>query len=459
MEDLFCYFVNTSDRLDDKHILQKYKLKSGSLAELAFNELKQLYFYNPNSIIKSLKFSNYIFDFSSKYTIFEIKNYMYESSGTADEKIIYALIKYIPALSTFDNIIMVLCAKMEYLIKKYWNLIITTGLYDILNNHNIFIVNMSDLIGEFCFNLNKELDTMSFIKWVGGKSSILNDIISHFNISNDNETTYIEPFIGSGVIMIELLKTYPKLKIKANDINKQLIDTYATITNDVENLLILLNQLQREYNKSIDNESLYYQHRNTYNELIKDENINNETLIQDIIFDEFNLDITEINQTTLTSALFIYLNKTCFRGLYRVNKNGEFNVPFGHYKKPSITNPNLLRELSKLFKRVEFTCGDYKLVVNRAKYNDIIYLDPPYIDSFNDYSNSSFNHNEFRDIICSIKAKQIIISNSYSFWTNYKSDLKPLFDKFVINIHDRINSKSPDSNRKEIILVGKIFSK
>lgn len=145
-----------------------------------------------------------------------------------------------------------------------------------------------------------------FIKWVGGKRQLLNVITQ--NLPN-NINTYVEPFVGGGAVMFHLLNNYPNInKIIINDINTELINTYVTIRDSVEQLINILHNIQIEYNsKSSEEQSImYYDLRNKYNQ--------------------------DNSQSINKAALFIFLNKTCFNGLYRVNKKNCFNTPFGKYK-------------------------------------------------------------------------------------------------------------------------------
>ena len=270
---------------------------------------------------------------------------------------------------------------------------------------------------------------MSFIKWVGGKSKIINRILPKFKPTNNN-ITYVEPFLGSGAVLISFLETQPNLKsCVCSDINKQLIITFNVIKNKPNRLINTIKRLINEYNKSNDKEEYYYKIRDKYN--------------------------TEKLTHSLTAALFIFLNKTCFRGLYRINKNGLFNVPYGNYKKPSFIDDDYIKHLSTLFNKynVNFVCDSYINVLNSLNENDeyIIYLDPPYLNTFDSYTENKFNSEEFYNVIKSkINInKQFIVSNSLDFLNKY-NDLLPNNEMF--DIQDKINSKSPFSKRTEIIL-------
>lgn len=155
-----------------------------------------------------------------------------------------------------------------------------------------------------------------FLKWAGGKTQLINDIERTLptNITQTN-FTYIEPFVGSGAVLFWVLNNFPNLKKAViNDINEDLINTYKTIANKPKELISILQILQDEYHNlegNGENKKLYYyQKRELYN--------------------------SRKEEQSGQAALFIFLNRTCFNGLYRVNRKNEYNVPMGGYKKPTI---------------------------------------------------------------------------------------------------------------------------
>jgi len=215
-----------------------------------------------------------------------------------------------------------------------------------------------------------------FLKWAGGKTQLLDSINSKLPYNKD--FVYIEPFVGSGAVLFWVLNNYPNLKqVVINDINTDLINSYKTIKTDVKSLIPILQQWENDYHNLADRPELkkayYYSKRTTFNNRIS-------------------------NQVTQT-ALFIFLNRTCFNGLYRVNKNNGFNVPIGSYKKPKICNANNLRAVSKVLEPVEILNGDFAATIDYATKNTFFYLDPPYkplngTSSFNSYAKDSFDDNE-----------------------------------------------------------------
>lgn len=218
-----------------------------------------------------------------------------------------------------------------------------------------------------------------FLKWAGGKAQLIEQIENQLpeNIIEDN-FTYIEPFVGSGAVLFWMLEHFPNMeKAIINDINTDLTNCYITIKEDVENLITKLSEWQKEYHLLTPNNELkkeyYYSKRKLFN--------------------------SRTSNQTIQSALFIFLNRTCFNGLFRVNKKNEFNVPIGSYKKPLICNKENLRAVSKALQRVEILNGDYSETLNYANENTFFYFDPPYkplseTSSFNSYSKDEFNDAE-----------------------------------------------------------------
>jgi DNA adenine methylase len=186
------------------------------------------------------------------------------------------------------------------------------------------------------------------LKWAGGKRQLLSEIKKQLP-NGINKYTYYEPFVGAGALFFEL---QPK-KAVINDVNGQLILTYTVIKENVEELIVLL-----QYYKSRNNEEHYYKIRNLDRDTVK-----------------FNR-LTGIEK----AARLIYLNKTCFNGLYRVNSQGLFNVPFGRYKNPAICEEIVLRQISNYLKTnsIGILNGDFARAVASANKKSFIYFDPPY---------------------------------------------------------------------------------
>lgn len=215
-----------------------------------------------------------------------------------------------------------------------------------------------------------------FIKWVGGKTQLLPEIRQKYP---EHFTKYCEPFVGGGAVLFDVLQTYHPQEILINDINPELINLYETIRDNCEPLIQLLGHYQIEYQNTPDNErrNLYLEKRATYNHFILEHN------------PLHNLE---------KAALFIYLNKTCFNGLYRVNRNGLFNVPFNRAKNPLICDTENIRECSQLLQNVQMHVGDYSYCNNFIDENTFVYLDPPYRPLTESSSFTSYNENGFSDV-------------------------------------------------------------
>src|SRR5690606_34379720 len=218
-----------------------------------------------------------------------------------------------------------------------------------------------------------------FLKWAGGKTQLISAIERALptNLTQTN-FTYIEPFVGSGAILFWVLNNFPKLeKAVINDINEDLINTYKIIASRPKELISILEILQNEFHALDGNEDdkklYYYDKRTLYN--------------------------SRTEEQSGQAALFIFLNRTCFNGLYRVNRKNEYNVPMGSYKRPAICDKENIFAVSNLLQKVEILCGDFEQTLNYADNNSLFYFDPPYkplneTSSFNSYAKDEFNDNE-----------------------------------------------------------------
>ena len=273
-------------------------------------------------------------------------------------------------------------------------------------------------------------ESKPFLKWAGGKTQLINDIqkalpkefIKHkFN--------YIEPFVGSGAVLFWMLNNFPKIeKAIINDINSDLTNTYKEIAKNPKELISILEQFQNEYHcleNNSENKKDYY--------LNKRENFNSRKF-----------------SNTEQAALFIFLNRTCFNGLYRVNRNNKFNVPIGSYKKPTICDVENILAVSESLKKVEILTGDYQQTLDFAERPALFYFDPPYkplskTSSFNSYSKDDFNDDEqirLRDF-----CKKLDSLNHY--WILSNSDLKSknIEDNFFDDLYSDFNIKRVKAKR------------
>jgi len=218
-----------------------------------------------------------------------------------------------------------------------------------------------------------------FLKWAGGKTQLINDIEKALpkDISKD-KFTYIESFVGSGAVLFWMLNNFPNLqKAVINDINEDLINTYKTITSKPKELISILQILQSEFHglegKDEAKKEYYCTKRELYNQRKEEQ--------------------------SGQAALFIFLNRTCFNGLFRVNRKNEYNVPMGSYKRPTICDKENILAVSQALQKVEILCGDYEVTLNYADNNTLFYFDPPYkplsdTSSFNSYAKDEFNDAE-----------------------------------------------------------------
>ena len=288
-----------------------------------------------------------------------------------------------------------------------------------------------------------------FLKWIGGKTQIIKDIISKIPTEINN---YHELFLGGGSVLLAVLslqkenKITIKKKIYAYDINKTLINVYKNIQHNKDELYNYINLYITEYDNiigteinrkpnSIDDaktskESYYYWMRKKYNNIDKN--------------------------TIECSALFMIINKTCFRGMYREGPNG-YNVPYGHYKKtPTIITETDLNYISNLIKDVEFIASDFSSSIKNIKKGDFVYLDPPYAPetekSFVGYTADGFSldtHNKLFNEIKKLDKIKFVMSNAKVdlVTENFKD-----YNCEDIIARRAINSKKPGSTTIEVII-------
>ena len=215
-----------------------------------------------------------------------------------------------------------------------------------------------------------------FIKWVGGKSQLIEQLDAQLPADFDNweNVTYIEPFVGGGAMLFYMLQRYPNIQHAIiNDINPDLAICYRTVRDTPEQLIESLMDIE-----------------NAYLALETEEGRKDFFMAARYRYNEKNLDPIE------NTTKFFFLNRTCFNGLYRVNKKGLFNVPFGKYSNPTICDPETIRKDSELLQRVEILNSDFETTFEHARGKTLFYFDPPYrplsdTSSFNDYAKEAFN--------------------------------------------------------------------
>lgn len=276
---------------------------------------------------------------------------------------------------------------------------------------------------------NKNKLIAPFLKWVGGKRQLLPKIIEHLP-KNIRELRYFEPFIGGGAVLFHL---QPENAV-INDFNKELINVYNVVKDNLDDLIV---DLKKHKNTS----EYFYQIRGLDRT------------------DEF-LSLSEVQR----ASRIIYLNKTCFNGLYRVNNAGEFNAPFGRYKNPNIVNEPTLKAVSNYLNlnNIEILSGDYSEALKLADENSFVYFDPPYHpisegSNFTGYVQGGFNiydQAELRAVCDELNKKGIkfLLSNSASpfILDQYKDyDINIVKAKRAINSNGSKRGDVDDVLKKE----------
>jgi DNA adenine methylase len=241
----------------------------------------------------------------------------------------------------------------------------------------------------------------TFVKWAGGKKQLIEQFKPLFP---EKIERYLEPFVGGGAVLFYVLKTYKPKEVFIFDINEELINTYEVIRDDVKNLIKELKKLKKLHNKEH-----YYE--------IRAEN-------------------PKLLSKLTRASRFIYLNKTCFNGLYRVNSKGGFNVPMGKYKNPLICPEEDLKIISKLLKNVKIINGDFEECLKYANKNSFVYFDPPYYplkkSSFTTYAKGNFldkEQEQLKEVFSKLDKKgcKVMLSNSDADF------IKKLYKKYNIN--------------------------
>ena len=256
--------------------------------------------------------------------------------------------------------------------------------------------------------MEQQLETGAkpFLKWAGGKSQLIAEIEKRFPFSPDDRFTYVEPFVGGGAVLFWVLNNFPKIeKVVINDVNSDLVGTYEVIRDSVEELIDLLSALEGAYHKLADDPSA---RRDCYNKKR----------------DQFN---SRSSGPVTQAALMIFLNKTGFNGLYRVNRGNGFNVPMGNYRTPLICNRRNLRTVSQALQKVKILNGDFAKTGIYAGKNAFFYFDPPYkplssTSNFNTYARGGFDDSEQERL----KLFCDRLANKNCKWVLSNSDVKGL---------------------------------
>lgn len=266
-----------------------------------------------------------------------------------------------------------------------------------------------------------------FVKWAGGKRQLLDDIKSRLPATYNN---YYEPFLGGGAVFLDIAPKTAKL----NDVNEQLINTYRTIKNNVDDLLIEIEKLD----KVSSDKDYYYKLRDEYNNHIRNNILN-----------------------VRTAALFIWINKHCFNGLYRVNSKGFFNVPYNGKDVESSIDKDNIKELSNhlLTNDIEMTTLDFEKAVSDAKKGDFVFIDSPYIpesktSDFVDYSKSGFSEDEHKRVVKVLSD----LDKRGVYWMATNNAVPQIEDWYkdfnieYVDVKRNINSKGNNRKGREVII-------
>lgn len=287
-----------------------------------------------------------------------------------------------------------------------------------------------------------------FLKWAGGKGQLLSEIEKYYPFVDGKITKYAEPFVGGGSVLFDILGKYRLDAVYISDTNPDLVNAYVVVQNEVNKLIDLLMQMQEDYvPMGTENRRSYY--------IRKRERFNERKICSDT------------SASPERAALFIFLNKTCFNGLYRVNRKGQFNVPMGAYKKPPICDDINLRAVSEKLQGVKIFCGDYRKSADFIDKDTFVYFDPPYrplseTASFTAYTEDVFDDERQIELANFVRemdktGAHIVVSNSDPKNTNPDDNF---FDNIYSGRHIKrveatrmINSKSTDRGKIKELLI------
>ena len=291
-----------------------------------------------------------------------------------------------------------------------------------------------------------KIELKPFVKWVGGKGQLIDEIEKLFLANGKTATKYAEPMVGGGALFFSMLSKYQFEELYISDINAELINAYVAIKRDVETLIERLKEMQMTFLPLDENSRKFYY----YN-----------------VRDKFNTVKLNDGTSTEKAALFIFLNKTCFNGLYRVNRKGLFNVPMGAFKNPTICDAENLRNMHNALQNVAIVCGDYTLSKSFIDNKTFVYIDPPYrpiseTSAFTSYNSDAFDDNEqirlakFIDEINAAGAK-IVLSNSdpknVNPEDNFFDDLYKSYRIYRVSATRMINSNAEKRGKISELLI------
>lgn len=276
-----------------------------------------------------------------------------------------------------------------------------------------------------------------FIKWAGGKTQLIEQIRQNFpnELKIGKIKNYYEPFLGGGACFLMLSNEFQFDRICLSDINHELILTYLVVQRDVDLLIDFITEYKNRYSSLTEKkkEEYYYEMRNAYN------------------LNRFSINYKRYNQNWIPrAAQLIFLNKTCFNGLFRINQKGDFNVPFGKRYNPNVFDSNNLIEIAKLLGRSEIETSDFSSISNKELSDSFVFLDPPYRPLFNDSNFTSYTKGDFKEIDQIRLAKLINdIDNRGAkiMLTNSDPENKTKHDDFFFKHYSKFNIRKISTSR------------
>lgn len=427
-------------------------------------------------------------DVEDNDTIWEVKTQTFYTTGTAGEKILGSSFKYAEVPSLYKKPLKILCLGGAEKIcrESYGNLpgprctpqkkkildcfaefgIEFVGATDVLRSFIAFDTEekpkkslqeykeLKEYVCEEEQDIMGKSKTQPFLKWVGGKTQIIDKVIAKFPQEMKN---YHEPFLGGGSVLFAVLSKVKgkslviSEKIYASDLNSCLIWLYKNIQNNPEEFIQEITKLVKNYTSCKEPKG---------NRKPKDEEeaLSSQESYYYWIRSQFN-SLQEEKQSNVGSAMFLFLNKTCFRGVYREGPNG-FNVPFGNYKNPGIFNETHIRQISELIQNVVFTSQSFEESLKLAKPGDFLYLDPPYAPedskSFVKYTVNGFSKEKHEILFKACRRMtrkdiRFLMSNSEVELVT-ESFPSPKYKTKVISCRRSINSKNPESKTNEVLI-------
>ena len=285
-----------------------------------------------------------------------------------------------------------------------------------------------------------------FLKWAGGKGKLLETIFgvfpSEISVTQEVRFSYVEGFLGSGALLFELLERYEGRleRVVANDVNQPLVNVYRQVRDHVDELIVGLSRLRDEFNactSDVLRSAYFYEKRTKFNELIQGQEW----------------------RAIECACLFIFLNKTCYNGMYRVNRAGAYNVPFGKYRQVNIFDEDILRRDSELLRHVDLHVGSYEALKTLGDGRTLWYFDPPYrplntTSSFTAYAPDQFDDVEQEKLaaFCQGLPGWVIASNSI-----HPSYFRKIYgERFRVDVVETvrtINSKAEKRGCQEEVLI------